>query len=613
MGLQALTHDDNGDPVIPESEEDWQDWVSATATRNYVLNDPLVDWLAQYGKEQGFLPDNELDGYDERTDFGHFIMDKGLAFESAVVDYLKTRLSLYIVGQHLGGSRGLGAAEETLRAMERGEPAIYQVVLRDPASRTYGTADLLLRSDELCRLFPAAMDSEAVGVPAPDLGDHLWHYRVVDIKFTTLHFLAGGALGDGSGSAWAYKAQVYIYNRALGRMQGYLPPEAYLLGRGWEQTSKKITSRGSGCMDRLGAVLQGHVSGSKGVLAVAVEEACGWVRRSRREGGTWRVLPEPSVPELRPNMTGASDEWHTAKQRIGHELEDLTLLWQVGVEKRTTANEAGVFRWSDSACTSETVGVRGATQAQVLQKMLDVNRSPGENPIRPARVHAGEEEWRPEPSLEFYVDFETVSDLDDDFSNIPDKGGQPLIFMIGCGHVEQGEWRWRSFTADTLSEGHEATIIDAWLEHMRETRGPRSPQAEEPRVFHWSHAEVSTFESAFNSAKRRHPDKAWEDPRWFDFLKQVMKTEPVVVQGAMGFGLKSIATAMRDHGSIDTAWGAGPTDGLGAMVGAWSSAKEASERGCTLPETELMQEIERYNEVDCKVMMEIVRYLRAHH
>ena len=32
-----------------------------------------------------------------------------------------------------------------------------------------------------------------------------------------------------------------------------------------------------------------------------------------------------------------------------------------------------------------------------------------------------------------------------------------------------------------------------------------------------------------------------------------------------------------------------------------------------LPETELMQEIGRYNEVDCKVMMEIVQCLRSEH
>ena len=32
-----------------------------------------------------------------------------------------------------------------------------------------------------------------------------------------------------------------------------------------------------------------------------------------------------------------------------------------------------------------------------------------------------------------------------------------------------------------------------------------------------------------------------------------------------------------------------------------------------MTELPLMQEIIRYNEVDCKVMMEIVRYLRTNH
>ena len=53
--------------------------------------------------------------------------------------------------------------------------------------------------------------------------------------------------------------------------------------------------------------------------------------------------------------------------------------------------------------------------------------------------------------------------------------------------------------------------------------------------------------------------------------------------------------------------------GIGAMVGAWWCAEEATQRGCKLAETDLMQGIVAYNEVDCKVMMEIVRYLRGHH
>jgi hypothetical protein len=248
-----------------------------------------------------------------------------------------------------------------------------------------------------------------------------------------------------------------------------------------------------------------------------------------------------------------------------------------------------------------------------LNAILDVNRSNDGPPVRPARIRAAEEEWHPEPPLEFYVDFETVEDLDDDFSCIPEKGGQPLIFMIGCGHVEDGEWRWSCFIANALTEPCEAEIIDAWFALMAAVRQRLGTDSEEPPLFHWSHHEPTQFESAYNSAKVRHPEKDWPTPRWFDFLSQVVRSQPVAVRGALDFGLKAVAKAMHSQALIDTIWGDGPTDGLGAMTGAWVCAVEAGQRGCTLTETELMQEIARYNEVDCKVMMEIVRYLRGRH
>ena len=79
-------------------------------------------------------------------------------------------------------------------------------------------------------------------------------------------------------------------------------------------------------------------------------------------------------------------------------------------------------------------------RAATLQAILDVNREDDGPRVRPVRVHAAEDEWRTPGTVEFYVDFETVNDLADDFSRIPERGGQPLIFMIGCGHVEDGEW-----------------------------------------------------------------------------------------------------------------------------------------------------------------------------
>ena len=47
-----------------------------------------------------------------------------------------------------------------MTAMQNGEPVIYQGVLRDAESRTYGAPDLLVRSDELQRLFPGVLAEE---------------------------------------------------------------------------------------------------------------------------------------------------------------------------------------------------------------------------------------------------------------------------------------------------------------------------------------------------------------------------------------------------------------------------------------------------------------------
>lgn len=82
-----------------------------------------------------------------------------------------------------------------------------------------------------------------------------------------------------------------------------------------------------------------------------------------------------------------------------------------------------------------------------------------------------------------------------------------------------------------------------------------------------------------------------------------------MVRGALGFGLKAVGKALHALGRIDTLWGEGPTDGLGAMVGAWWAAHQDG----VLSEIGLVHEIRQYNEVDCRVMLEVVQYLRKEH
>ena len=157
-----------------------------------------------------------------------------------------------------------------------------------------------------------------------------------------------------------------------------------------------------------------------------------------------------------------------------------------GLKGRDIAMKEGIQRWSDPECTASMVGVTGPKRATTLDAILEVNRDVNGLSVRPDVVHAAESEWRATPILEFYVDFETVSDLDDDFTRIPEKGGQPLIFMIGCGHIENGEWQWACFTADSLKETSEAEIIDGWFAHMATVKQRMDSDGDDPNVFHWS-------------------------------------------------------------------------------------------------------------------------------
>jgi hypothetical protein len=217
----------------------------------------------------------------------------------------------------------------------------------------------------------------------------------------------------------------------------------------------------------------------------------------------------------------------------------------------------------------------------LVDAVIHANRSGVEGAVVfPERVAANEMFWRGPVTPEFYVDFETVSDLDEDFSRFPEAGGQPLIFMIGCAHVsglaDNARWNHRVFTVRTLTAEEELRVIEDWLALMQRTCQELGKSLDDARVFHWSPAETSNLTDAYNAAHVRHGSPAWPTLPWFDLLNRVVKEQPVTVRGAFGFGLKAIAKALRTHGLIETVWGDGPADGLGAMVGAWWCHREAS-------------------------------------
>ena len=609
-GAAAIWTRDDGTIDDPRTEAEWDEWVAAGALRHWCDADPLLDWLDRYGDERGLVRDDRQPGYDPRFDLMRLIGERGRRFEELVLEHLARRFRVTRVGVLPEDARSLDAARATWQAMAQGDEIVAYAVLRDPQSRSYGLGDLLVRSDVLLDLFPGAFEGEEERLVAPALPGQRWHYRLLDVRYTTLELLKDGSLS--TSADLGLMARLWTLNNALGRLQGATPPYAYVLGRGWRQGQV----RGTSAFDRLGRVPHASFvrSYERDLWRVAAEAAA-WVRRVRREGGQWDVRPAPSLPELWPNMKCRYDApWQRAKRDLAEELGELTLVAHVGPRVRAQAHARGVTRLDDPRVSAAFLGLNGQSAAGTVDAILAVDRSRDRQYLRPARLTADLERWRSPAPVECYVDFETVNDVLDDLSTFPERGGQALIFQIGCGWCVEGEWRFRSFTAGALTPEAEADMIDDWIDHLRQLAHAAGLASEtEVRLFHWSAAETSAIENAYRSAIQRHRERHWPELTWYDLLDRVIQAEPVVVRGAHGSGLKAFATAMYRWGLVTTRWEEGLADGSGVMAGAWHGAQEAALRGVPITEVPLMRSIERYNEIDCRVMAEVLDHLRREH
>ena len=613
MAELHLTHNDSGKKI----PFDANGWVSATKTRNYLLEDPLLDWLNIHGESKGFKKDEDYSGYDKNLDFTNFIFQKGHAFEASVVAYLQQEHgsdNFATVCNHYKDSRSLGKAQETFQLMKSGKPFILQGVLWNPQNRTFGMPDILVRSDWLNQITEQdtiEKHQETFRAPALD-GDY--HYRVVDVKFTTIKFNSSNTQILGQSSQKAYKSQLAIYNKALHRLQEYKPPQAYLLSKNWSYTSRGEKLKGEHSLERLASI---DFSDLDWEFYGHSEEAIDWYRRVQSEGANWDVFPSPTRPELWPNCKNdKSYPWANAKSEIGKKLKDLTTLWQVGLKQREIAHSNRIFLRDDVDLNPQTLGITTEKKSKIVKALIDINRDSNLQKTSPSKMERDIGYWKEKPKLEFFVDFETVNNIDDDFSKFPYPNSEAQIFMIGCGHEDiDGNWQITVFTADVLNLQEENRIIEEWLSHMQQVTDQFLGKGEPiPRIYHWSPAEVSFMRAACKNRERNGGSvpQSWIKLPWFDFLP-VVKDQPFVVKGAFGFGLKAIAKNLYKHKLIETSWGDGPTDGLGAMVGAWYCNKENKVTGKSMRGMRYMAEIEEYNIVDCKVMWELINYLREHH
>jgi hypothetical protein len=590
-------------------------WISATATQNY-FNEPLLDWFKyayedDQGKQKGTKKGKRGTRKVDITNVNDYLCKQGNQFESGIVSLLCKKVGHKNIKKiNCTDAEDDHIAEETIKYMKKGIYVIFGGLLHNVKNKTYGIPDVLIRSDIINKIIVnPVIDIDTERINAPYLGKQKWHYRVIDIKFMTLSLKSDGEHLLNSGHIPSYKSQLNIYNQALGQLQGYTPGQAYLLGRRWVCQKNGKCLYDDYCFDKLGVI---DYEDSDANYINLTNKAIKWIKLCKtKKAKTWDVFTYPlEKDELYPNMSNFMDgKWHDLKVKIANDNHELTELWQVGKKHRGIGLENGITSWKDPDCCADKLGINGK-RAKTLDCIIDINRDDNEQLIHPTVIKNNNFNWKTPGKLELFVDFEFKNAVFDQVIKLPIADKSILLFTIGVGYIEpkSGNWVFKHFTVKHMTEECEEEIAQDFINFVYDLC--KKYKVKSVNCVHWSAAEPVTFDNVLIKYKHLKQNNKYKVIEWCDLL-HIFRTEPIVIKGCLNFKLKSVAKAMYEHGFISTIWeDTNIPDGQIAMIETIKADTKASKLKIPMTKLPIVKSMIKYNEIDVKVLQEILSYLR---
>lgn len=537
--------------------------VTATSLKHYVRDTGISDWILQYGSKHG-LPINN---------YSNYLASRGIKYELEVVNQMRRKVpDIVTICSNPADVYCFDKHNETKHHLNIGTPVIYQAALYSSLHQMVGIPDLLVRGDYVERL---------IGVKPPLVKSRKsalangYVYYVVDIKSKKVKNLRDGRISDASDFVH-YKAQLTTYNMCLRSAQLVDSTRAYM-----------YTPGGVGTL---------YLDGKDEFYYNLVENARDWVLDMRKTGAKWdptnilMTVPARYHHAMITNLKVHDEATQEAKESLARQTESISLLPFCGEKQLETAARQGVFSYSDPRCTPELLGLTGE-RARIIRGVIDINT--GHSVVSYRRLPKT-------PTFKCYMDMEFVNSAifdDVDFTGT-------LVYHIGLSWEDKSGLRHRNFVVRDLSDESELEIftrLQQTLSGLRQDYG-------DVEIYHWSTAEKTQIERAVD----KYDGLDFTSYDLVD-LCEVCKKQELFVKGCFSYGLKDIAKALHQHKRIHATWGldtATKSQTLGlCTANVVNLASKAAQTGLPLYEVPDYKAIEKYNQIDCAVMYEIMKLL----
>ena len=319
---------------------------------------------------------------------------------------------------------------------------------------------------------------------------------------------------------------------------------------------------------------------NKQQLFYKMNEAYKWIWDLRENGRSWDLF-NPRRHELLPNMKhGSTYGYKRIIQSIISKNDELTSYNDITLGKRNDCFIRGIpvdeaLRESNKPFLKSVANLRGTKKVSCdLSKLV----------IPQKRI--------------FYVDFEYINSFH--FKRDFSCADTNHLYLIGVLYEKDGSWLYKSFVPTAidhanLSSSFEVQNIRDWIDFMD---GFGEPYC----VMNWSTAE----QSMLSSLSKQYHFELEKTIEWIDLLKLFKTTIHFVCDGMKTYSLKDVAKSMYKLGFIKTNWNDNIMNGLEANI---LLIPNFTKGDYVLKHCDALSDIIDYNEIDCRVMMELFEFV----
>ena len=127
--------------------------------------------------------------------------------------------------------------------------------------------------------------------------------------------------------------------------------------------------------------------------------------------------------------------------------------WQIIIKSRvaqTQINAKKTLKELNVNCNSNKLGINGS-YGPIINKIITINQ--GDKKILPDKILNNVGNWQVKTNKEFFIDFETFSDICQSFDKLPLQTHFNRIYLIGIGWMENSTWNYKKFISDYNNEG----------------------------------------------------------------------------------------------------------------------------------------------------------------